>query len=139
MACRLIDRCPENGDDPVTLTDNDAGGSISMTMIFELHAVVVDDEYDFSRYLSILKIVSINNILHLQINFIVHITFSPLLPMILSLVGIILLILRFCTATSITTVSLSMFWVIFIHASQLLTNDSYNSSTTYNYTKGLLP
>ena len=109
MACRLIDRCPENGDDAVTLTDNDAGGSISMTMIFELHVVVIDDEYDFNRYLSILKIVSINNILHLQISFSVHITFSLLLPMILSLVGIILLILRFCTATSITTVSLSMF------------------------------
>ena len=108
MTCRLIDRYPEIGDDAVTLTDNDAGGSISMTMIFELHAVAVDDEYNFSRYFSIFKILFINNILHLQISFIVHITFSLLLTMILSLVGIILLTPRFCTTTSITIFSLSL-------------------------------
>ena len=102
-----------------TLTDNDAGGSISMTMIFELHAVDDNDEYNLSRYFSIFKIVFINNILHLQISFIVHIIFPLLLPVILSLVGIILLTLRFCTTTSITTFSLSLFWVIFIRSSQM--------------------
>ena len=108
MTCRLIDRYPETGDDAFTLTDNDTSGSISMTMIFELHAVALDDEYNFSRYFSIFKIVFINNILHLQISFIVHITFSLLLTMILSLVGIILLTPRFCTTTSITIFSLSL-------------------------------
>ena len=40
----LINQYPEIGDDViVTLTDNNAGGSISLSMIFELHAVVVDD------------------------------------------------------------------------------------------------
>ena len=73
MTCRLIDRNPEIGDDAVTLTDNDAGGSISITMIFELHAIAIDDEYSVSRYYGILKIFFINNILHLQIRFIVHI------------------------------------------------------------------
>ena len=38
-----------------------------MSMIFELHTVAVDGEYSFSKYLSILNIVFINNILHLQI------------------------------------------------------------------------
>ena len=104
MACRLIDRCPENGDDPVTLTDNDAGGSISMTMIFELHAVAVDDEYNFSRYVSVLKI-----FIYQQHSTPVCIIFSFLVPMILSLVRIILLTPIFCTTTSITTVSLSIF------------------------------
>ena len=108
LTCRLIDRYPEIGDDAVILTDNDADGSNSMTMIFELHAVAVDDEYNFIRYLSIFKIVFTNNILYLQISFIVHITFSLLLPMILSLVGITLLTPRFCTTTSITTFSLSL-------------------------------
>ena len=82
MACWLTDRCPENGDDASALIDNDAGGSISMTMIIELHAVAVYDEYNFSRYFSILKILFISNILHQQISFIVHITFSLVLPMI---------------------------------------------------------
>ena len=82
MACWLTDRCPENGDDARTLIHNDAGGSISMTMIIELHAVAVYDEYNFSRYFSILKIVFISNILYQQISFIVHITFSLVLPMI---------------------------------------------------------
>ena len=118
MECQLIGQYPEIGDDAVTLTENDAGGSISMTMIFELHAVAFDDEYNFSRYFSILKIVLINNILHLQH---IHITFSILRPMILSLVGMILP--RFCTNNSITFVSLSLFWVIFIHFSQLWTNN----------------
>ena len=59
----------------------------------------------------------INNILHLQISFIVHIAFSFVLSMIFLLVGIILLTTRFCTTTSIATVSLSVFWVIFIHPS----------------------
>ena len=40
----LINRYPEIDDDAVVaLTDNDAGGSISMSMTFELHAVAVDD------------------------------------------------------------------------------------------------
>ena len=82
MACCLTDRCPENGDDASALIDNDAGGSISMTMITELHAVAVYDEYNFIRYFSILKIVFISNILHQQISLIVHITFSLVLPMI---------------------------------------------------------
>ena len=41
-------------------------------MIFELHAIAIDDEYSFSRYYGILKIFFINNILHLQSRFIVH-------------------------------------------------------------------
>ena len=45
----------------------DADGSISVTIIFQSYAVTVDDEYNFSRHFSILKIVFINNILHLQI------------------------------------------------------------------------
>ena len=86
LTCRLIDRYPEIGNDAVTLTDNDAGGSISM--VFELHAVAVDDEYNFSRYFSILKIVFMKNIVHLQISFIVLITFSLLLlPMIVARVN----------------------------------------------------
>ena len=48
MTCRLIDQYAEIGDDAFTLTDNDAVGSISMTMIFELHTNTVDDEYNFS-------------------------------------------------------------------------------------------
>ena len=49
MICRLIDRYPEIGKDAVTLTDDNARGSvISMAMIFELHAVAVDDEVDTS-------------------------------------------------------------------------------------------
>ena len=48
-------------------------------MIFALHAAAVNDEHDFSRYFSILEIVFITNILHLQISFIVHITSSLLL------------------------------------------------------------
>ena len=122
LTCRLIDRHSEIGDDAVTLTDNDDGGSISMTMIFELHTVAVDDEYNFSRYFSIFKTLVINNILHLQISFIVHITFYLLLPTILSFVRIIVLTPRFCTTTSVTAFSLSLFWVIFIHFSQLWTN-----------------
>ena len=39
-----INRYPEFGDDSVTLTDNDAGGSLSMSMIFDLDAVAVDDD-----------------------------------------------------------------------------------------------
>ena len=39
-----INRYPEIGDDTVVGTDNDPGGSISMSIIFELHAVAVDDE-----------------------------------------------------------------------------------------------
>ena len=38
-----INRYPEIGDNVVTLTDNDAGESILMSMIFEIHAVAVDD------------------------------------------------------------------------------------------------
>ena len=38
-----------------------------MSMIFELHTVAVNGEYSFSKYFSILNIVFINNILHLQI------------------------------------------------------------------------
>ena len=38
-----MNRYPEISDDAVTLTDNDAGGSISISMIFELVAVAVDD------------------------------------------------------------------------------------------------
>ena len=98
-----------------------------MTMIFQLHFVAVHDEYNFSRCFSILKIVFINSILHLQICFIVHITFFLLLPMVLLLVGISLLTPIFCTTTSITTVPVSVFWVIFIHSSQLQTNNQYNS------------
>ena len=75
---------------------------------------------NFSRYFSIFKIVFINNILHLHISFIVHITFSLLLPMIFSLVGIILLNHKFCKKTSITTVLLSVFWVIFIRSGQIM-------------------
>ena len=85
------------GDGAVTLTNNDAGGSISMLMIFELHAVAVDD------------VAFINNILHLQINFIVLITFSPLLPAIFLLVGIIFLNPRFYAPTTIAIVSHSVF------------------------------
>ena len=40
----LVNKYPEIGDDTVTLADNEAGGSISMSMIFELHAVAVDDD-----------------------------------------------------------------------------------------------
>ena len=40
----LINRYHEIGDDAVVGTDNDAGASMSMSMIFELHAVAVDDE-----------------------------------------------------------------------------------------------
>ena len=43
-----INRYPKIGDDAVIGTDNDAGGSISMSMIFELHAIAVDDEKTFS-------------------------------------------------------------------------------------------
>ena len=40
-----INRYPQIGVDAVTLlTDNDAGRSISMSMIFELNAVAVDDD-----------------------------------------------------------------------------------------------
>ena len=39
-----INRYPEIGDNVVTLTDNDAGESILMSMIFEMHAVAVDDD-----------------------------------------------------------------------------------------------
>ena len=40
-----INQYPEIGDDAaVTLIDNDVGGSISGSMIFELHAVAVDDD-----------------------------------------------------------------------------------------------
>ena len=40
-----INQYPEIGDDAaVTLIDNDVGGSISRSMIFELHAVAVDDD-----------------------------------------------------------------------------------------------
>ena len=130
MTCRLINRYPEIGDDAVTLTDNDLGGSISMTMIFELHAAAFDDEYNFSRYFSILKNLFINNILHLQLSFIVHITFFLLLPMILSLAGIILS--RFCTTNSITFVSFSLFSSILVSCEPII-------STTADYnTKGLL-
>ena len=38
-----INRYPEIGDDN-DAGDNDAGGSISMSMVFELHATAVDDE-----------------------------------------------------------------------------------------------
>ena len=67
-----INRYPEIGDDGVAGTDNDASGSISMSMIFELQAVAED--------ISILRIVFINKILHLQISFVVLITFSLFLP-----------------------------------------------------------
>ena len=43
----MINRYPEIGDDAfvtVILTDNDAGGSISMLIVFELHAVAVDND-----------------------------------------------------------------------------------------------
>ena len=40
----LINRYPEIGDDAVVGTDNDAGRSISMSMIFELHTVAAADE-----------------------------------------------------------------------------------------------
>ena len=44
-----INRYPETGDDAVTLTDNDAGRSISMSMIFELfyqqHSALADQFY----------------------------------------------------------------------------------------------
>ena len=56
LTCRLIDRYLGIGDDAVTLTNNDAGRSISMTMIFELHATAIDDEYNFSRYFSVLRL-----------------------------------------------------------------------------------
>ena len=39
-----INQYPEIGDDAVVGTDNDAGGTISMSMNFELHAVAVDDD-----------------------------------------------------------------------------------------------
>ena len=39
-----INRYPEIGDDSVTLTDNDAGWSLSISMIFDLDAVAVDDD-----------------------------------------------------------------------------------------------
>ena len=41
-----VNRYPEIGGDVVTITDNNAGGSISLSMIFELHAVAVavDDD-----------------------------------------------------------------------------------------------
>ena len=48
MTCQLLDRYHEIGNDAVTHTDTD--GSISMTIIFQLHAVAVDDEYNFSGY-----------------------------------------------------------------------------------------
>ena len=130
LTCQLINRYPEIGDDAVTLTDNDVGGSISMTIIFEFHAVAFDDEYNFSKYFSILKILFINNILHLQLSFIVHITFFLLLPMILSLVRIILP--RFCTTNSITFVSLSLFSSILVSCEPIII-------TTADYkNKGLL-
>ena len=61
-----------------------------MTMIFELHAIAVNHKYNFSRYFSILKIIFINNILPLQISFIILVTISIKLPMILLLVRILL-------------------------------------------------
>ena len=63
-----------------------------MSMFFELHAVAVDDEYNFIRNFSILKTVFVNNILHLQISFIGQMTFFLLLRILL-LMGIILQIL----------------------------------------------
>ena len=37
-----INQCPEIGDDAaVTLIDNDVGGSISGSMIFELHLLLL--------------------------------------------------------------------------------------------------
>ena len=40
-----INQYPELADDAVvTLIDSDVGGSISGSMIFELHAVAVDDD-----------------------------------------------------------------------------------------------
>ena len=102
-----------------------------MTMIFELHAAAFDDEYNFSRYFSILKNLFINNILHLQLSFIVHITFFLLLPTILSLAGIILS--RFCTTNSITFVSFSLFSSILVSCEPII-----STAADYN-TKGLLP
>ena len=43
----MINRYPEIGDDAfvtVILTDNDAGGSMSMLIVFELHVVAVDND-----------------------------------------------------------------------------------------------
>ena len=39
-----INRYPEIGDDAVTGRDNDAGGSISISMIFELDTVASHDD-----------------------------------------------------------------------------------------------
>ena len=48
LAWRLINRYPEIGDAGIILTDDDASGCISMSVIFELHDVAVNDEYNFS-------------------------------------------------------------------------------------------
>ena len=61
----------------------------------------------FSRYLSVLKIVFVNNILHRENQF--HCSHHILLPMIFLLVGIILLTPILCATISIATVSLSVF------------------------------
>ena len=95
-----------------------------MKMIFELHAIAIDGEYNFSRYFSIWKVAFINNILQLQISFVVLITFSILLPMISLLRGIILLTPRFYAKAS-----LSIYFKLFLRSM---------ISTTADYTKGLL-
>ena len=90
----------EIGDDAVVGTNNDAGGSISMSIILELHIVAVDGTISVdSQYL-----VFTVNILELDISFIVHITLSLFLSMIFSLVVTIVLTPRFCTLTTIATV-----------------------------------
>ena len=58
MTCRLIDRYLEIGDDAVTLTNNDAGRSISITMIFELHATAIDDDIWMMNMISVDTLVS---------------------------------------------------------------------------------
>ena len=100
-----IIRYPEIGDDVVVGTDNDAAGFISISMIFKIHVVAVDDDIISVDTLVFWKFYFVNNILHLQISFIVLMTSSFLLS-IFSLMGIILLAPRFCTTTSIATVSL---------------------------------
>ena len=75
-----INRHPEIGDDAVVGTNNNAGGSISMSIISDALAVH-NDIISVDTYIS--KNVFINNILLLQIIFIVLITFSLLLLLVI--------------------------------------------------------
>ena len=105
----LINRYLEIGDDTVVCADNDAGGFISMSMIFELHPNAVDDDYILSWRLFLLTTFCTCR------SVIVLITFSLLFPMMFSLVGIIVFTQRFCITTSTAIVSPHIYILSYFH------------------------